>query len=99
GSVEQRIQAKPDGIERHHCVLAILEWSRPSRTITMAQITALATEAGFSATSRTKLQSGLPPDKPNFTRAQIETAATDAGARIGALEVFKQRLAATFRMA
>ena len=95
GSVEFRDKAEPDGIERHRCVLAVLDFS-PRRVITREPVFRLATEVGFSATALAKLRSALAADRLEFTRAEIETAGLQAGAASDALGRFRARLGEGF---
>jgi hypothetical protein len=88
GSVEFMDQAKPDGIERHRCVLAVLDF-RERRTIPTDPVLTHAESAGFSTTALARLRSSLPANRLEFTRAEIEEAAGRSGAATSALERFR----------
>ena len=95
GSVEQRIEAPPDGIERHRCVLAILDFSA-RRTITREEALELVRSVGFSRTAQAKFSSGLPDNQTEFTRAQVEAAAANTGAHPRALGVLRTEFPEVF---
>ena len=79
GSVEFRDQAKPDGIERHRCVLAVLDFSE-RRAIPTDPVLTHATTAGFSTTALARLRAALPANRLEFTQPEILDAASRSGA-------------------
>jgi hypothetical protein len=91
GSVEQRVEAPPDGIERHRCVLAVVNFAA-RRTITREETNELAMKAKFSRTALAKFNSALPDNQTEFTRDQVDAAAANSGAQPASLELLKALL-------
>jgi hypothetical protein len=98
GSVEQRTQAPPDGIDHHYCVLALLEWS-PDDQFNRDEITKLATEAGFDEGAVKRLQAGLVDTQQSWTADQILTSAEHADVSEDLIAKLKEVLAKAVKTA
>lgn len=89
GSVEQRVAAKPDGITRHSCLLALARWTQTTG-LPLSRILALAHTAGFTPEQQAKLTSELqPPDAPTYPKDTAKTDADTSGASTAAITTFK----------
>ena len=91
GSVEFRDQALPDGIERHHCVLAVLDFTQRDAT-PQGPVILLAQDAGFPAAALAKFKANLPANQLEFTKAEFDVAAGKAGSAAAALKKFRDEL-------
>ena len=91
GSVEQRVAAKPDGITRHSCLLALARWTQTTG-LPLSRILALAHTAGFTPEQQAKLTSELqPPDAPTYPKDTAKTDADTSGASTAAITTFSPR--------